>query len=550
MSDPTESQQKQNNDVIYCKHHPEEQVTRVCNNPECNKDGFICSKCVHEGAHEGHPSFGYAKLKAALIKFVNSSRTQQDLTKEGQLSYARMQNYLEETSQSIYKQAQKLNKLSQFMENLNETLLSLQEIGEEVDIAYTILYNMDKKESGVDVSTLNDYLNQFRLLMDINLDSQNHEVSIKPSSISQLRIKNILDKKADFTSLLRKTVEEHEQHFQKFLKEMGDLLKENKQFLVPKANETEENRNAEFGKRALYNSYYKQDTEKTEKSKKKVKGQVKGKVKHEDDEEMSMGREYQIGAVEKCGIPKLDQGQPPQGIKKQMFKLCNYLIFYNTLMCDSILPEPILRGVPLKKMQQGELKFPIRCAFCRLLKIRSFVQFYFRFDLVSRFGKLCLFKDKEGREICSHEMCLLWSNRVQVDYNTMLVDIATLIQAVQFAQAQMCRYCGSIGASLKCNKAECHVHYHFNCLKQVRLMGLQLDHEQKFRFFCEDHVRHNYQGQSDWFITRIRMKHIIQQGGQPAFTKKNPQIDWSTRDSGLNNDSDMEEQQFNKKHRY
>lgn len=45
------------------------------------------------------------------------------------------------------------------MENLNETLLSLQEIGEEVDIAYTILYNMDKKESGVDVSTLNDYLN-------------------------------------------------------------------------------------------------------------------------------------------------------------------------------------------------------------------------------------------------------------------------------------------------------------------------------------------------------------------------------------------------------
>lgn len=38
---------------------------------------------------------------------------------------------------------------------------------------------------------------------------------------------------------------------------MGDLLKENKQFLVPKANETEENRNAEFGKRALYNSYYK-----------------------------------------------------------------------------------------------------------------------------------------------------------------------------------------------------------------------------------------------------------------------------------------------------
>jgi hypothetical protein len=61
------------------------------------------------------------------------------------------------------------------MENLNETLLSLQDIGEEVDIAYTILYNMDKKESGVDVNSINEYLNQFKLLMDINPDA-NHEI--------------------------------------------------------------------------------------------------------------------------------------------------------------------------------------------------------------------------------------------------------------------------------------------------------------------------------------------------------------------------------------
>ena len=71
---------------------------------------------------------------------------------------------------------------------------------------------MDKKETGVDVNSINEYLNQFKLLMDINPDA-NHEIQIRPSSISQLRIKNILDKKADFTSLLRKTVEEHEQHF-------------------------------------------------------------------------------------------------------------------------------------------------------------------------------------------------------------------------------------------------------------------------------------------------------------------------------------------------
>lgn len=29
---------------------------------------------------------------------------------------------------------------------------------------------MDKKESGVDVNVVNEYLNQFKLLMDINTD--------------------------------------------------------------------------------------------------------------------------------------------------------------------------------------------------------------------------------------------------------------------------------------------------------------------------------------------------------------------------------------------
>lgn len=98
------------------------------------------------------------------------------------------------------------------MENLNETLLSLQEIGEEIDIAYSILINMDKKESGTELKQLNEFLNNFKLLMDIDTD-QNFDVLIKPSNISQLRIKNILDRKADFTSLLRKTVDEHELHF-------------------------------------------------------------------------------------------------------------------------------------------------------------------------------------------------------------------------------------------------------------------------------------------------------------------------------------------------
>lgn len=38
---------------------------------------------------------------------------------------------------------------------------------------------------------------------------------------------------------------------------MGDLIKDHKQFLVPKPYDSEEARVTEFGKRALYNSYYK-----------------------------------------------------------------------------------------------------------------------------------------------------------------------------------------------------------------------------------------------------------------------------------------------------
>ena len=36
-----------------------------------------------------------------------------------------------------------------------------------------------------------------------------------------------------------------------------------------------------------------------------------------------------------------------------------------------------------------------------------------------------------------------------------------------------------------------------------------MDFEAKYRFFCEDHVIRINQYSSDWFITRIRMMHIV-----------------------------------------
>lgn len=43
---------------------------------------------------------------------------------------------------------------------------------------------MDKKETGVDVNTINDYYNQFKLLMDVTQKNNGEEIELKPSAIS------------------------------------------------------------------------------------------------------------------------------------------------------------------------------------------------------------------------------------------------------------------------------------------------------------------------------------------------------------------------------
>ena len=106
-----------------------------------------------------------------------------------------------------------------------------------------------------------------------------------------------------------------------------------------------------------------------------------------------------------------------------VFKLYSYLIFYHSIECDAFVPEPVLGGVVLKKVESGELKMPIRCVFCRLVRIKSFVEFYFRFELTTRFGKLCLFRLQDTEtgltsDLYAHEMCLLWSTYVVVEHDT------------------------------------------------------------------------------------------------------------------------------------
>lgn len=87
---------------------------------------------------------------------------------------------------------------------------------------------------------------------------------------------------------------------------MGQLIKDHKQFLQPKPYETEEARILEFSKRAVYNIYYKIPSDQAEQKKGKG-GKKGGKIKFEEEEvNTSQQKEFVIGTIEKCGVPKLD----------------------------------------------------------------------------------------------------------------------------------------------------------------------------------------------------------------------------------------------------
>ena len=184
-------------------------------------------------------------------------------------------------------------------------------------------------------------------------------------------------------------------------------------------------------------------------------------------------------------IEKQIQSAQQEGPRKLVFKLYSYLIFYHSIECDAFVPEPVLGGVVLKKVESGELKMPIRCVFCRLVRIKSFVEFYFRFELTTRFGKLCLFRLNDSEtgnvvDLYAHEMCLLWSAYVGVDHETRRVDTNSVMQAAAYAQQLQCNYCQLAGASTKCFDEECPVAFHFNCLKQMKLVGIKLDPINRF----------------------------------------------------------------------
>jgi hypothetical protein len=303
--------------------------------------------------------------------------------------------------------------------------------------------------------------------------------------------------------------------FESFLAKMQQLEKKYRQFSKPKNEVTEEQRNIEFGKQQLTPFYMNQLKlqQHHQKNNQPVNVNIGGQPQNNaymprnkhgtiEDEQ-----NYSMNIIERqMNLPSVE----PSGPRKLVFKLYSYLIFYLAIICDAFVPEPVLGGVVLKKVESGELKMPIRCLFCRQVRIKSFVEFYFRFELTTRFGKLCLFRVQDVNnnqiDIYAHEMCLLWTNTVVVDYETRRVDVASVTQAAQEATQTICSYCQLTGASTRCAEDECDVAFHFNCLKQMKLVGIRLDNEHRYRFYCDQH-QHLVRAEetSDWFMSRSQV---------------------------------------------
>ena len=70
--------------------------------------------------------------------------------------------------------------------------------------------------------------------------------------------------------------------------------------------------------------------------------------------------------------------------RKILFKLNHYLIFYTPLSCEMVVEEPVMKGE-----EASELTMPLKCRFCNLLRLKSFLSVYYRLDIVSRYGRLC-----------------------------------------------------------------------------------------------------------------------------------------------------------------
>ena len=192
-------------------------------------------------------------------------------------------------------------------------------------------------------------------------DTGKMELSLTPSQICLIRTQSVLDRMYEFSMQLKDAILKQEDTFTSFIGRAGSVLEENKIFISRSFKPTE----------------------------------LPITTKDEEDGDiltlMSSTHE-DILVRELTGIVRCDQPEPFHGSRKQMIKLCNYWIFYNSPVCEGIYAEPQPQELPTVKGKK--VNPPIRCAFCRLVKSKEFLLNYFRYDPAKRCGALCWFKDE------------------------------------------------------------------------------------------------------------------------------------------------------------
>ena len=158
----------------------------------------------------------------------------------------------------------------------------------------------------------------FLLLQPMRLpgaDGGKMELTMTSTNISLIRLHCVLERQLEFTIQLKDCITKLAERFNRFLHNTSALAQRNNDLLIKAINP-----------RALLNNEV-----------------VFKEEEHEDllnlfssSHEDILGRP--LTGIERCDIPEAFHGS-----RKHMIKICNYWIFYNSIVCEGTFAEPTLR---------------------------------------------------------------------------------------------------------------------------------------------------------------------------------------------------------------
>lgn len=116
----------------------------------------------------------------------------------------------------------------------------------------------------------------------------------------------------------------------------------------------------------------------------------------------------------------------------------------------------------------------IKCYFCKGSSNEK--------ELYTKLGRIYGPYEFKDQNYFFHEMCVLWSNGIEMDFNNCIEN--TLGMEIERTRNNRCAKCGEIGAGIECLDDDCHISYHFKCLISVSAVKLNYN---KLSFYCLEH---------------------------------------------------------------